>query len=87
MTKQFLSKSIWNPSGIVNINAIKLTNFSGYDFHGAAGKVDYAVGELTDDVFTPHYNGSMDLTPELVAAWGESDEPVIDYVMNKLGLS
>lgn len=75
MTKTFTEKNIWTPNGIVNINAIKLTNFSGYDFHGSSGKVDYAIGEMLGDVdFKPHYNGTMVLTVEVVAAWGENDE-------------
>ncbi len=87
MTKTFAPKHIWTPNGIVNIDAIKLTNFSGYDFHGNAGKVDYAIGEMVSEVdFKPHFNSTMDLTIEVVSAWGESDTPVIDYVINKLSL-
>lgn len=86
MTKQFTPKQLWSTNGIQTIDTIKLTNFTGYDFHESMGRVEYAIGNTIEDVFTPLINGSVELPEEVVNNWGASDEPVIDYVIAKLGL-
>lgn len=86
MTKQFTPKQLWSVNGIQTIDTIKLTNFTGYDFHGSVGKVEYAIGSMGGEFFTPLINGSLDLTDEVVDNWGKDDSIIINYVMNKLNL-
>ena len=86
MTKQFTPKQLWSTNGIQTIDTIKLTNFTGYDFHGSVGKVEYAIGNTTEDVFTPLINGNVDLTEEVADNWGKDDSVIIDFVTSKLNL-
>ena len=86
MTKTFTPKQLWSITGVQTIDTIKLTGYEGYDFHGATGRVNYAIGAMEGEFFTPLINGSVELPEDVVNAWGESDTPVIDYVINKLGL-
>jgi len=87
MTKQFLSKQIWSSSGLQTIDTIKLTGYNGYDFNGSMGRVFYAIGKMQDNIFIPYIEENIELPAEIVNNWGADDEPVINFVMNKLGLS
>lgn len=72
------------PNGQVTINAIALTNFCGYDFNGASGQVDYALGNLNEGNFIPYLNNSITIPNEIVQNWGENDDVIWDYVINQI---
>jgi len=70
------------------INAVRLTNFSGYDFSGYnGGNVEYALGykELIEDeeVFTPLQNCSITIPANIVANWGSDDNVIVNYIMQE----
>lgn len=67
-------------------NAIKFTNFSGYDFSGGnGGTVEYAVGKKDGDEFTPVSNGSCIIPYSVVANWGSDDSVIFNYVITQKG--
>lgn len=75
---------------------IKFVSFSGYDFADNPGHVKYeiyAVNRPLTDLGQPlEYHellstGEVELPQELVQQWGIDDEPIIDYVIESLGLT
>lgn len=86
MIKQFTEITAITNAGLKKVNAIEIYNFSGYDFKGNNGFVEFFYGNLEGDNFTPIQGGSIPLPKEVVDEWGSDDTVVIDYVMNKLGL-
>lgn len=86
MIKQFPEITAITNEGLKKVNAIEIYNFSGYNFKGNPGFVEYFYGKLEGDVFTPIQGGSMPLPVEVVDEWAKDDSVVMNYVMNKLGL-
>ena len=68
------------------VNAIRITNFKGYDFSGNnGGEVEYAVGNFDGEDFTPLSNGECGVPIEIVANWGSDDSVIFDYVIEQKG--
>jgi hypothetical protein len=86
MTKQFTEITAITNDGLQKVNAIQIYNFSGYNFNGNNGFVEFFYGKLEGDNFTPIQGGSMPLPKDVVDEWAKDDSVVMNYVMNKLGL-
>lgn len=70
---------------ISTVDAIVFTNFSGYDFSGSAGTVNYALGKKDADIFISISQGTCNIPSEIVASWGADDSVITDYVINQKG--
>jgi hypothetical protein len=87
--------SIWNNGKTQKASSLMLYNFGGYDF--ATGEecfVSYRLGnivaaedETMGDRFESLVENSVKLPSDLVAEWGEDDEPIWQFVITELNLT
>lgn len=77
------------------LKVMRLDNYFQYDFLMSPGRVHYCLceeGSYTDEqgaeqtIYVSVIDGNIDLTWELVNAWGSDDTPIFDYVLQTLGL-
>jgi len=69
----------------VQVNAIKLTNFFGYDFSpNAEGTVEYAIGYFNENEnsFTSFQNVSIQIPSHVIANWGNDDSVIVNYIVS-----
>lgn len=70
----------------VQVNAIKFTNFCGYDFSGGVGGyAEFALGNYDGFNFIPYSNDNCNLPYSVVSAWGTDDSIIFDYVIQQKG--
>ena len=87
-------KVITGINGTKTVNCLQMRNFAGYDFCDSGGNCDIALGVFstsnteteTIENFEPHIFSIVKIPNEIVKNWGESDDPIIDFVLENLGL-
>jgi len=98
-TRKIQRVDSWNAGVVTYADHIQLYNFHNYNFKsGEDSSVSYRlfrIEELEVDETTmvgtnivKHvmFEGSVALPYQLVAEWGEDDEPIFDYVISALSL-
>jgi hypothetical protein len=89
-TRKINGIPFWVNGTSIEANHLMLCFFSGYDFtENSGGFVTYRIGMMTEDSnqYIPFAENSVALPAELIATWGEDDEPIWQYVMNVLNLT
>jgi hypothetical protein len=94
-TRQIQPLTLWINGRTEQVDRLMLYNFGGYDFAGGADcYVSYKLGVIIPasdgfgkDGFKSLAENSVKLPAELVAEWGEDDEPIWQYVLTELGLA
>jgi hypothetical protein len=69
------------------INAIKLTNFKGYDFsEDAKGTVEYVLGfEDANNIFKPLQNTTIVVSKDICLNLGSNDNAIAEFIVNEKG--
>lgn len=71
---------------LAQVNAIRFTNFCGYDFSGTnGGYVEYALGDSDGFNFVPYNNGNCQVPYSIVSNWATDDNVIYDYVIQTKG--
>lgn len=82
--------TFWSPEGSKEADTLLLYNFHGYDFNGTNSMVSYKLGVNEtigeQEKFVSLSEGSVSIPDSVVQAWGEDDEPIFNYVVDKLNL-
>ncbi|MFZ9272091.1 MAG: hypothetical protein ACO24B_01605 [Ilumatobacteraceae bacterium] len=95
-TRKIQPIDFWINGITQSADIILLHNFHGYNFDGTDSMVSYKLGfekatEGSDEnplsvTFVSLSENSVCVPNDVVQTWGEDDEPIFDFVIDKLGL-
>lgn len=101
-TKNIQPKTIFTQYGEKDATILALKEFYGYHFDDGGGKVNYELlgmespgvqyQENDDVTILPevavcYFTGTIDIPSSVVTQWGNDDNIIWDYIMNKLQIN